>query len=778
MKKFLNFLLLTACILLFSSNLFANNVVYNFNVAYKMVNFAGENKKAIAINNQIPGPILHFKEGDNVTIHVTNHLDVETAIHWHGLLVPWQMDGVLGVTQKGIQPGKTFTYKFKILQSGTYWYHSHAGLQEQLGLYGALIIDPINPPPFSYNKDFAIVISDWSNTFADKIYRNLKKSGDYYSPRFPLQSSLLKFLSDYNKGDSEEKKQLKMDYMAMQKMRMGIYDISDIAYNAFLLNGTTPKNPWTRYVNVGDVVRLRLIGAGANTIFNIKVPGTKLKVIHIDGNDIDPYIADFVEVAPGETYDVLVSIKKNQPYIIYAESIDMVGHAVGVLQTGNIAANTKNIKPFKEPKPTTRKMRIRMKKDHLMMTTEPKITKSVFSSKITPPVTVGTKYQDVKAFYKTNDPNKPIYKELNLELFGYMDRYIWMINGKPGYTAEPLILEPNKRYRFIFKNPSMMQHPMHIHGHWFILRNGHGSYDPLLHTINIPPGSVVTADLDTDASGQWFFHCHLLYHMFAGMSKVVQYQTLIELTKNEIKAENTIEKTPFKNRDIVRVDEVRPIPKSLVKHPDAHGNKFYFASYLDLGEDPFNDVQELTYLGMYGYDYNKLQLFINDAEIDQGEVTDADIDIFYWHLLNQFWAVKAGANYYYRPAQTPYWQPGIGLEGLFPYFIAMNARGYYKDGSFKADVELGRDTQITNNFFLGLGIRAIAGTKSVTSAQIGSGLNQTRYTVTPFYRLGPGISIFAEYEFQHNHGVFRSMQLIEGESATENTITFGLSFIL
>lgn len=986
------------CSIFFISTAFAANRNINLTVDYKTVYFAGKARKAIAVNNQIPAPILHFKEGDHITINVYNNLDQETAIHWHGMLVPWQMDGVLGVNQKGIPPGHTFHYQFTLHQSGTYWYHAHAGLQEQQGLYGAFLIDPPSHPNYKYTKDYVIVLSDWSNTNPDQILANLKKEGDYYSPNFPLQPSLTKFIHDYRKASKEERKQLIDDYKMMQQMRMSIYDISDVAYNAFLLNGQPKSTPWTAPVKVGDIVRLRFIGAGGSTIFHVKIPNTTMQMVHVQGNDVRPYDIKEFTIAPGETYDVLVKIEKNAPYIIYAESMDTVGAAYGALVTSpNQLVNYKKVAPFPEPLPVTREMMSmmmgsqkkgllpnnkiinkstysinmgsmshemnkqnsqmdmsrsmpmnrnkddaqdhqsmhgsmkmdksmsmdnqnskinmnssahsmdsmqmdsnklqpmksmshemrmnhntghtsdhqsmpssmkmnanmkmdssmkmdesmpmshtismdnqnsskkpttdkksqntismekmdashsmqmgnksphnmntmandsmagmsgmsnNMKMDHGMsmshsmdmsMPTEP----TIIGDNIAPPsssysTSSGTKYEDMVAAVKTNDPNKPVTGIINMELFGYMDRFIWFINGLPEYKAHPIVLEPGKRYRFVFTNTSMMHHPMHIHGHWFILRKGNDAYDPLLHTIDVPPGATITADVDTDASGQWFFHCHLLYHMTAGMSRVFQYSTLIEITKGEAKPQNIAKQTSYYNRPIVRQDEVRPIDVSLVKHPMAHTAGLWLATFLDVGADPFNNAQRLTYKGLYGPDYNKLELFMNDAEMSEGKVENADIDIFYWHLISQFWAIKGGANYVYRPATTPYWQPGIGIEGLMPYFIDTNVRSYYYSGSTKLDIELSRDTQITNNFFVRLGVRSILASKTVTDAAIGSGLNQMRYIVRPYYRLMPGLNIFAEYECERDYGPFKNIQIADGDNINQNTVTFGLAFL-
>lgn len=782
-----------ACLLLSLINFFlmshalAAHRTINLVVAYKTVHFAGKQEKAIAVNNQIPAPTLHFNEGDTVTIHVYNHLDKETAIHWHGLLVPWQMDGVAGISQRGIPPGGVFHYQFTLKQSGTYWYHAHAGLQEQLGLYGALIIDPIKHPAYRYTKDYTVVLSDWSNTQPEQILSNLKKEGDYYSPDFPLQPSLMKFIHDYRRASPTEKENLITDYKTMQQMRMSIYDFSDVAYDAFLLNGQPKATPWTAPVKVGDVVRLRFIGAGGSTIFHVKIPGASMQMVEVEGNDIRPYRLNDFSIAPGETDDVLIKIKQAHPYIIYAESSDTLGAAYGALLTSpDQLVNIKTIKPFPEPLPVTREMNAFMMGHHasmdmnmhMDMPTEPSIT----HDSITMPDTAystsrDTKYENTVAAVKTNDPNKPIAGLINMELFGYMDRYVWFINGVPEHQAKPIVLQPGKRYRFVFTNTSMMHHPMHIHGHWFILRKGNGAYDPLLHTIDVPPGATMTADVDTDASGQWIFHCHLLYHMMAGMARTVQYSSLIDITQHEAKPQDIIEPTAYHNRPIVRVDEARPIDDALVEHPMAHLDQAWFANFLDFGINPVTDVQQITFKGLYGSDYHKLELLTKDAELNEGSVDTADVDLFDWHLLNQFWAVKGGVNYHYRPAASPYWQPGLGLEGLMPYFITTDIRTYFYAGSAKLDLDFSRDTQITNNFFIKLGVRSILASQTVNAASIGAGLNQMQYTLQPYYRIMPGLNIFAEFERAQYYGDFKRQQINLGDGETENTLTAGFAVL-
>jgi FtsP/CotA-like multicopper oxidase with cupredoxin domain len=726
-------------ILLFSfSAAYAENKNIDLIVAYKTVRFAGKSVQAISVNNQIPAPTLHFKEGDKVTLRVHNHLDKGTAIHWHGILLPWKMDGVEGVTQEAIPPGGSFQYQFTLKQSGTYWYHAHAGFQEQQGLYGAFIIVPkpsLNQKAIEhqYTKDYVIVLSDWINTDPNSVLANLKKDGDYYSPNFPLQPSLVKFMTEYKKSNCTQRKKIIADYKMMQAMRMSIYDFADVAYDVFLLNGQTRSSPWTAPVVVGDLVRLRFIGAGASTIFHVKIPEATMQMIHVQGNDIEPYDINDFSIAPGETYDVLVNISENKPYIIYAESADTLGAAVGALITQpNQKIDISKITAFPEPEPVM--MGIdhgAMKMDHGAMNMNMNMEKISNTS-----VTMGTKYQNLKSEIITNDPNKPV-QEIKMELSGFMGKYQWFINGVPEHLAEPIVIYPHQRYRLVFTNNSMMHHPMHLHGHWMILRNGHGAYDPKLHTIDVAPGATAIADFDANASeGVWFFHCHHMYHMMSGMARAFKYDSLEEHNGTH--------------------------------HFVAHPPQLYLSSFLDIGADFGRDAQAISFKILYGKDDYKIELQTEDAEIKKGKIKRADVDVFYWHSISEFWAIKGGVNYVYRPADTPYIQPGIGIEGLMPYFIDTNIRAYYHQESFKLDLDFFRDTQITNNFFIRTGIRSILVTKTVTQDEVESGLNQLRYTVRPYYRLAPGITLFMEYEYEREYGVFKK---------SDSKLTIGLTLL-
>ncbi|EDP46668.1 multicopper oxidase domain-containing protein [Rickettsiella grylli] len=769
--------------LLFAHQAEAKVQSINLVVAYKQVNFTGKSVQAIAVNNQIPGPILHLKEGQPVLINVYNRLNKGTTVHWHGLIVPWQMDGVSGVSQKPIPPGGVFHYRFTPYQSGTYWYHAHDGFQEQQGLYGGIIIDPKTPFRYHSNKDFVVVLSDWSNTPPTGIYNNLKKIDGYYDSRFPLQPSLLKFLHDYRHATPLKRQGLLQSYKMMQMSRMNIYDFSDIAYDAYLLNGRVWQRPWTRHVSVGDKVRLRFINAGASTNYNVKLDHGMMELVQVDGNNIKPYFIKHFKIEPGETYDVLVSIKHPGATVIYAESMDTLGRAMGVLTTTpNTPVNIQNIKPFPEPPPimmmkhngmqsSMRMPAMNLAKNSSDMGMNNRQTMSRMKN-----LTVGTKYQKMIAAVKTNNPNKPIEKTIHMDLSGYMNRYIWFINGVTMNNAKPILLKPGKRYRIIFTNHSMMDHPMHIHGHWFILRNGHGAYDPLLHTIVVPPMSTVVADLDADASGQWFFHCHQLYHMAAGMARVFQYTTLIDVTPANQHPKNVIKPFAYRNRAIVRVQHL-PVDQRLIDHPSDPAPRFFSANLLDINQNLMNNDQEITYKGMFGGDNNKLQLYLEKAEIKQGIIENANLDMFYWHAISQFWAVKGGVNYVYRPTMTPYFQPGIGIEGLTPFFIETDIRAYYHNGSSKLDLDLTRDTQIGHNFFVRTEVEALFASKTVTHDLVGSGFNELQLTLRPYYQINPMLAIYLQYQHTGNYGYTKQLFQENNLSTNDNTYSLGVSLL-
>jgi len=585
------------------------------------------------------------------------------------------------------------------------------------------------------------VLSDWINTKPNQVFANLKKTGDYYENKFPLHTSLFHYLSLIKHATPKQRQYLIKTFRQMQKTRMGVYDLSDVAYPTFLINGHPPSRMWKGKVKVGDIVRLRIIGAGASTYFKVKIPGTKLKVINYDGNNTKPYFTDHIILGPGETYDVLVKIRHKNPYIIYAEGLSTIRAGIGALVTNSQqTVDTTHIKPFPKPIPLAMQM-VR--------------PASVLPIK---------KYEQLQAPHRTNNPNKPVHI-IRMKLSGYMGRYMWFINGKLGYYVKPIPIKFGERYRIIYTNASLMRHPMHIHGHWFILRNGHGAYDPLIHTVDVPPFHTATVDFDAvePTHGQWFMHCHNLYHLVSGMDRIFRYTTQPNNPRKTYSANKPY--YPSGDKNIFALLNGPTLPK-------------FYRTDISVGGDFGNETYQGTFKFVGGSDYNKLQLFTNEAEMDNGTVNTADMDFFYQRTISQFWNLKGGVNFVYRPASTSYWQPGLGIEGLMPFFIDTDLRTYLHDGSFKFDLELGRDTWIFHRFFINFGLRGIWATKTIRKDMIGSGFNILEATITPYIKLNPRMTFFVTFEHDAYFSRLKVLRLAEGQTSREDFLFVGLTAIL
>ena len=543
---------------------------YNLEIGEGTINVSGEDQTALTINGKVPGPVLRFKEGENLTINVTNKLDEDTSIHWHGLILPYQQDGVPGISFPGIKPGTTFTYTFPAQQSGTYWYHSHSGLQEQAGIYGSIIIDAKKREPFRYHKEYVVVLSDWHPTDSPQdILSNLKKSSDYYNYQ---QRTAGTFFDDVKKMGFGAAVSDRMDW---GDMRMLPSDIADVGGYVFLMNGKNPKQNWTELFKPGERIRLRFVNASAMTYFDVRIPGLRMTVVQADGNNVRPVPVDEFRIAVAETYDVIVRPTENKAYTIFAETMARTGHARGTLAP-EMGMSAKVPGPRPKQLLTMADMgghegmdhgSMKMdqgKMDHGSMNmakgshvmADGSVMKGgahvgmnhsgngamaknadpfyAAGSGLTPKAANGGKflsYADLKAF-------RPLYKlrkadrEIIVRLTGNMERYIWTINDTKFSDAEPIKLKYGERVRFKFVNETMMTHPMHLHGMWQILDNGSGKYNPAKHTLSISPGTTVNADIEADAEGQWAFHCHLMYHMASGMfRKVVVERKVAEMAR-------------------------------------------------------------------------------------------------------------------------------------------------------------------------------------------------------------------------------------------------------
>jgi len=523
-----------AMAILLSSPLAAEAGVYDLTVDNVTIDIDGIQKNGIGYNGASPGPVLRFQEGENVTINVTNNLDEATSIHWHGLILPFQQDGVPTISFDGIKPGETFTYRFPIVQSGTYWFHSHSGFQEPDGAYGAIVIEPNKREPFRFDRDYVVQLTDNHPHRGSRIMRNLKMMPDYYNRQ---QQTLGEFFDDAAKkgfGATID------DRMAWGNMRMMPADIEDLQGFTPLMNGRSATQNWTGLFKPGERVRLRFINSSAMTYFDIRIPGLKITVVNADGNNVQPVRVDEFRIAVAETYDVIVQPEEDKAYTIFAASMGRSAFGRGTLapREGMAAAV-----PVLENRPLLTMADMGMAHgdmagmdhsnmkgmdhsnmkgmDHSNMSSGAKpdpfyAPGSGLAPKTTDNGRKFLSYTDLKA-------QKPLYKhrkatrEIELRLTGNMERYIWSINGKKYQDDEEIRLKLGERVRFKFVNETMMSHPMHLHGMWTILDTGAGKWNPIKHTVSVAPGTTVYTETEVDAPGQWAFHCHLSYHAASGM---------------------------------------------------------------------------------------------------------------------------------------------------------------------------------------------------------------------------------------------------------------------
>ena len=501
---------------------------FNLVIAKMPVNFTGVSRMATTVNGSIPAPTLHWREGDTVTLHVTNRLDEETSIHWHGIILPYQMDGVPGVSFNGIAPGETFSYRFKVGQSGTYWYHSHSGMQEQTGLYGAIVIDPIAADPISADRDYVVQLSDWTDEDPMTVFAKLKKHSDYYNFN---QHTAVDFLRDA--ADEGVLPAIKKRHM-WNMMRMNMTDLSDIsAYTySYLMNGATPHSNWTGLFRPGEKVRLRFINSAAQTLFDIRIPGLKMQVVQADGQNIEPVYVDELRIGLAETYDVIV-VPEAEAYTVFAQSMDRTGYACGTLAThpGMTAA----VPALDKPVPLTM---MDMMGDMSSGDVRAHHARSEYGANVdmrvdTPRTNlddpgVGLRnngrrvltYADLRSIGAAPDPREP-GREIELHLNGNMERYSWSFDGLEFGASTPVYFRLGERLRVILVNDTMMTHPIHLHGMWCDLESPDGDFQVRKHTIIVQPAQRVSFRVTADAPGRWAWHCHLFYHMHAGMMRVV-----------------------------------------------------------------------------------------------------------------------------------------------------------------------------------------------------------------------------------------------------------------
>lgn len=541
-----------------------DSLIYHLTISEKTMSIAGKPVNAMSINGTIPGPTLTFKEGKHAVIHVTNTMDEETSVHWHGLLLPNYMDGVPYLTTPPIRPGKTLTYDFPLTHAGTYWYHSHTGLQEQKGIYGSIIIEP-EEKELDYDENLVLVLSDWTNENPTRVMKNLKRHNEWYGVEIGNAPSLLKSIKSNTVGA-----QLKLWSQKMPGMH-----ISDIPYDAFLVNGKK-EQIYDQY-KPGTKIRVRVINAAASSYFWLNYAGGKLQLVSADGLNVQPVDTEKVLIGLAETYDFIVTVEEGKSLEFQATAQDVTGSASAFIGGGN--------KVFAPdiPFPDYQKMASKMAGMHgddghdMSMPGEEKGRFTTYKTSMTD----HSKHQmdsheghdmhqnmqtqenhsahnmDQKngmetmnhSMHDMNDPTQPMtmwetgysnsilkspeptdfqagdtVRNLTFNLTGNMWRYTWSINGKTLSASDKIKIKKGEVVRVTLNNETMMHHPMHLHGHFFRVLNGNGKHAPLKHTVDVPPMSRVTIEFAANEEKDWFFHCHILYHMKAGMARIFSYE--------------------------------------------------------------------------------------------------------------------------------------------------------------------------------------------------------------------------------------------------------------
>ncbi|MBF8707087.1 MULTISPECIES: copper resistance system multicopper oxidase [Pseudomonas] len=528
------------------------------------VNITGTARTAMAINGSIPGPILRWREGDTVTLRVRNRLQQDTSIHWHGIILPANMDGVPGLSFHGIAPDGMYEYKFKVQQNGTYWYHSHSGFQEQVGVYGALVIDAKEPEPFTYDRDYVVMLSDWTDEDPARVLSKLKKQSDYYNYH---KRTVGDFVNDVSEmGWSAAVADRKM-WAEMKMSPTDLADVSGYTYT-YLMNGQAPDGNWTGVFKPGEKIRLRFINGSAMTYFDVRIPGLKMTVVAADGQHVKPVAVDEFRIAVAETYDVIVEPESEQAYTIFAQAMDRTGYSRGTLA---VREGLHAPVPAVDPRPIISMSDMGMdhgglnhdsmaSMDHgdmagmdhgsmagmdhgdmadtsAPMQSHPESETNnplVDMQTMTPTPKLGDPgiglrdngrrvltYADLRSTFPDPDGRAP-GRTIELHLTGHMEKFAWSFDGIKFSDAEPLRLKYGERLRITLVNDTMMTHPIHLHGMWSDLEDENGNFMVRKHTIDMPPGSKRSYRVTADALGRWAYHCHLLFHMEMGMFREVR----------------------------------------------------------------------------------------------------------------------------------------------------------------------------------------------------------------------------------------------------------------
>ncbi len=502
------------------------------------MNLSGRIASTTSINGSIPAPTLIWREGTTVTLRVHNKLTTSSSIHWHGVVLPFHMDGVPGISFPGIPPGETFTYQFPVRQSGTYWYHSHSRFQEQTGLYGAIVIEPSAGEPIHADRDHVVLFSDWTDENPERIFMTLKQMSDFYNFQLPTAADFARDANSMGVKGALAKRR------TWNQMRMNPTDLGDVSGAAYtyLVNGASPAANWTGMAQAGERVRLRLINGSSSTFFDVRIPGLKMTVVSADGQAVDPVTVEEIRMGVAETYDVIVEPQDDRAYTIFAQSMDRSGYARATLSPRpGVEAEV----PVLDPKTWLTMTDIGMggmeMAGHIAMQSMQGMSMEDMKSK-NPSIDMRVMspsralddpgprlrdngrhvltYADLHTTGGSQDP-RGAQREIHLRLTGNMRRFIWGFDGKKFSQSEPLHFDYGERLRIVLSNDTTMAHPIHLHGVFGELEAANGEVLVRKHTFIVQPGKQLSYLVTADNPGQWAYHCHLLYHMEAGMFREV-----------------------------------------------------------------------------------------------------------------------------------------------------------------------------------------------------------------------------------------------------------------
>jgi FtsP/CotA-like multicopper oxidase with cupredoxin domain len=619
----------------------AKIVNYELTATQGKINLSGKQEVdfALMMNGGIPAPTLEFTEGDEAVIVVKNRIpNQEVSVHWHGILLDPEMDGVPFVTTPPIYSGNDHTFRFKLRQNGTYWYHSHTNVQEQKGIYGAIVIHP-KKKTISYDRDLVVVISDWSDEDALSILKNLRKDGDYYLYKKNTMRSWLGAIQASSLGK----------FLYNEWTRMGGMDFSDVGYDAFLLNGKI--NSQLLNLKKGEKIRVRLINASASSYFYVSMGQAPMKVISSDGIDIEPVMAKELLSGMAETHDLLFTVPDQKNYELRVTAQDGTGVTSGWIGNSSGEKVSAPVKPFPDMYATMDHEHMGHGMSHANMNHdghhdhhESQKEKIIDSLMV----------DQMRAKEKTSFPTKLPRTTFKLVLDGDMRRYIWHINGKAIHEDRTLFIKQGEVVRFEYVNKTMMHHPFHLHGHFFRVLNDQGDYSPLKHTVDVPPHGTRTIEFLTNEPGEWMLHCHNLYHLKTGMARVVKYVTY----------------TPTKEIEHLQ-------------HQDPHHHDHWY-TYGNI-EIASNHSQAMFKISQTWNEFN-LRLEARNTSgrpFVYGNAIEYEGDLFYrrWFAFDRFFNVIVGASTFDRQY--------FGVSGLgytLPFLIDIYGLVDHR-GKFRFDLE-------------------------------------------------------------------------------------------